>query len=293
MMNNRLRPIVVLFNPDEAAIGSLMELAEAELHPLAVVNAIDADSLARLQLTGIELLVNPSNLGLARAFNQGIERALAGGAEYVMLLDQDTRPPDGMASALLARADRFVASGGQLGCLGPCPIDRKQPKAQAFARATRPADPTTGLVPVQTIISSGMLIPSSAILQTGGMWNELFIDHIDHEWCFRAAARGLAVMIAPDIPMPHDMGDDGFAFRGRYKPIHRSPPRQYYLVRNTLWLARCSVIPRRWRIIEACKLAYRVPSYLLFSSARRQSLREIWRGLRHGLGQRKARTLSA
>lgn len=292
-MNERLRPIVVLFHPDDAAVGSLRALAGEGWRPIAVANAIDEARLAALRLADIEVLVNRANIGLARAFNQGIERALEAGADYVLLLDQDTRPPRGMTAALLARAEAYAAAGGRLGCLGPRPVDRKRPQAATIAAPAAAADPGTRLMPVATIISSGMVIPRAAIERTGGMWNELFIDQIDHEWCFRAAARGLAVLVAADVPMPHDMGDAGIALGGRYKPVHRSPLRHYHIVRNTLWLARCSFIPRRWRIIEAAKLAYRMPAYLVFSSARWRSLAAIARGLRHGLGRPPARTSSA
>ena len=293
-MNDRLRPVVVLFHPDDEAIASLIALAE-QWRPIAVVNAIDAIRLGHLRSAPVDILLNSGNVGLARAFNQGIQHAFGGRADYVILLDQDTRPPPGMAGELLDRADRFVTTGRALGCLGPRPVDLKRPQAETIARQLGPVDSETGLLPVTTIISSGMVIPRQAIERAGGMWNELFIDHIDHEWCFRAAHKGLAVMIAPDVVMPHNMGDAGIEFRGRYKPIHRNPVRQYHLVRNTLWLTRCSFIPRRWRIIEAVKLGYRLPSYLLFGSARWRSLAAIARGLRHGLSRRqiRVRTLSA
>ena len=292
-MNARLRPVVVLFHPDDAAIASLLALAEEGRRPLAVANAIDDERRAALARAGIEVLVNRTNIGLARAFNQGIARALETGADYVMLLDQDTRPPPGMAAALLERAEAYRAAGGRLGCLGPRPVDRKRPGAATFARPAGPLDPATGLVPVATIISSGMVIPRAALDRVGGMWNELFIDHIDHEWCFRAAAHGLTVLGAADLAMPHDMGDAGLAIGGRYKPVHRSPVRHFYIVRNTLWLARCSFIPRRWRILEAVKLAYRIPGYLLVSSARPRSLAAIGRALWQGVRGQRARTWSA
>ncbi len=285
-MNHRFRPIVVLFHPDDDAIASLIALGE-RWRLIAVVNAIDERRLARVREAGIEILLNNDNIGLARAFNQGMERAFAQGADHVILLDQDTRPPPTMPDELLERADRFIAGGGALGCLGPRPVDRKRPGAATSARHAGLIDSRTSLVPVATIISSGMVIPRTAFERVGGMWNELFIDHVDHEWCFRAANAGLAVMIAPDIVMPHNMGDAGIEFLGRYKPIHRSSFRHYHLVRNTLWLVRCSFIPRRWRIVEAAKLGYRLPIYLAFGTARGRSLAAIAQGLRHGLSRKR------
>lgn len=291
-MNERLRPVVVLFYPDEEVIASLRGLTD-EWRPIAVINAIDDAHMRLLHHPHIEVLVNSTNIGLAQAFNRGITHAFRSGADYVMLLDQDTRPLPDMANTLLARADRFVAQGGRLGCIGPRPVDRKRPEAETIAPSLGPIDTNATLMPVSTIISSGMIIPRSAVEQVGGMWNELFIDHIDHEWCFRAAAAGLEVLLATDVLMAHDMGDEGLTVRGRYKPIHRSPVRHYHIVRNTLWLAQCSFIPRPWRIKEVAKLAYRIPAYLVFSSARWRTLKAIGSALWRGVDRPPARTLSA
>lgn len=288
-----LRAVVVLYHPDDDAIAMIREIAHNGYAPVAIVNAIDLGRLNVLRHAGVETLVNDTNVGLSVAFNQGIERALASGASHVMLLDQDTRPPTDMAARLLALAARFEKSKRKLGCIGPVPVDRKQPAARTLARRTADNCHDPDLVEVTTIISSGMVIPRTALEAVGAMWNELFIDQIDHEWCFRARAAGLAVVSALSITMPHDMGDAGFRLLGRYKPVHRSPVRHFHIIRNTLWLARCSFIPAPWRIIETAKLAVRVPAYLLFSSARKHTLLAMWRGMMAGLRPPPGRTLTA
>lgn len=287
-----LRAVVVLYHPDDGAIDMILAISSYDYAPVVVANAIDCAKLARLRSAGIDLIVNSTNIGLAAAFNQGIDRALASGAAHVMLLDQDTRPAADMATRLLALASRVEASGRRLGCIGPVPVDRKMPDARTLATTITGGVRDADLAEVATIISSGMVIPRAAIEAVGGMWNELFIDQIDHEWCFRASAAGLAVMAATSVPMPHDMGDHGIKLFGRYKPVHRSPVRHFHIVRNTLWLARCSFIPRRWRLAETVKLAARITSYILFSSARSQTLRAVARGIFEGLTAPPGRTLS-
>ncbi|MHC9419766.1 glycosyltransferase [Sphingomonas citri] len=276
--------MIVLFHPDDAAIAAVAARRDEGLAPIVVVNALASPQAALLHALGVEVIANDDNLGLARAFNQGLNRAFAAGAGYVILLDQDSRPPAGMTARLTAIADAFVAAGGELGCIGPVPVDRKYPSARTTARAERPhAAALSGIESVPTIISSGMVIPRAAFTAVGGMWDELFIDQIDHEWCFRARAMGLAVLLASEVVMPHDMGDAGFALFGRYKPVHRSPVRHFYIVRNTLWLARCSFIPRAWRIVETAKLVLRIPSYVLFSRSRRTTAAALTRALGAGL----------
>ncbi len=289
----QLRAVVVLYHPNDDAIGMVRAIAYSGYAPIAVVNAIDPVRLAALHDAGVEMVVNDTNIGLAAGFNQGIDRALAAGASHVMLLDQDTRPAPDMAARLVALAVGVEASGQRLGCIGPAPVDRKRPEARTLAAKIAGGINHDGLVEVATIISSGMVIPRAALEAIGGMWNELFIDHVDHEWCHRARAAGFAVVAATSVAMLHDMGDEGIELFGRYKPIHRSPVRHFHIVRNTLWLARCSFIPPRWRIVETAKLAARIPGYLLFSSARGKTWRAVWRGLSAGLRRPPGQTLSA
>jgi rhamnosyltransferase len=288
----RLRAVIVLYHPDDGAIAMVREVAHSGYQPVAVVNAIDPARLRTLQAAGIETVENAANVGLAAAFNQGIGQALSSGASHVLLLDQDTRPPAGMIDQLLELAIRFEALGRRLGCIGPVPVDRKRPDARTLANRIGDGIDDPDFTEVATIISSGMVIPRTALTAVGGMWSELFIDHIDHEWCFRARGAGLAVLAATSVSMPHDMGDAGFKLFGRYKPVHRSPVRHHHIVRNTLWLARCSFIPRQWRMVEIAKLVPRSLGYLLFSSARGQTCLAVWRGLMAGLRQPPGRNLS-
>lgn len=83
--------------------------------------------------------------------------------------------------------------------------------------------------------------------------------------------------------MEHDMGEGAVSVFGRFKPIHRSAVRHYFIIRNTLWLARKHYIPLRWRMSEVLKLAYRAPAYLFFSSDRARSARNVMRAVADGL----------
>ena len=49
----------------------------------------------------VSLVLNPANLGVARALNLGVERARASGFAWVLLLDQDSDLDDGMLASLI------------------------------------------------------------------------------------------------------------------------------------------------------------------------------------------------
>jgi rhamnosyltransferase len=102
----------------------------------------------------------------------------------------------------------------------------------------------------------------------GPVLDSLFIDGIDHEWCFRARKHGLKVALSSSVTMMHNMGDEGFSYLGTYKPIHRSPIRHYFITRNTIYLSKLSHVPFSWKLKELLKMARRLFFYLIVSNDR-------------------------
>jgi rhamnosyltransferase len=272
-MTGGVAVVIVLFHPEPDNLVHLRMLAEAGEQVIAVSNGMTpADREALSEVHGVSLIDNGENAGLAHALNQGIERALLGGARAVLLLDQDSRITPTLIAALARTGDRLRLKGVRVGCVAPRLVDRKAPDA-IVGVAGEP----------QSVATSGSLITREALHDVGPMWDALFIDGIDHEWCFRARAKGYAIVVDRDAALAHDMGDDGVRIGGRFRPVHRSPFRHFHIIRNTLWLQRCRYIPLRWRMSELLKSAYRAPIYLLVSNNRRATLSALVRAVVTGL----------
>lgn len=272
--------VVVLFHPTADDLANLRRLAQTAAHLVVIVNALADEAAHSLPDANAATIVrNERNMGLARALNQGIDTAFGAGADYVLLLDQDSRPPADLLEKMVASFQVIERSPGRRpACAAPLLLDRKAHKTLS------PPEPNSG-----TLATSGSLISRTAWESVGPMWEDLFIDGIDHEWCFRARARGFDTMTVPDVVMEHDMGEVGVNLFGRFRPIHRSPLRHYFIVRNTLWLSRRHYIPRGWRLSELVKLLYRAPVYVIVSRDRRRSLRSIGHALLDGVTGSQAR----
>jgi rhamnosyltransferase len=74
-------------------------------------------------------------------------------------------------------------------------------------------------------------------MKIGEMSEELFIDYVDFEWCWRARACGIATMCFPDIVINHCLGDSSKRIAGK-KVTVRSDFRYYHMLRNGFYLAR-------------------------------------------------------
>lgn len=275
----RLACILVLFNPLAGVAETVRRLA-ARYPVILVVNAAGMEFIAQFEgLDGLFVLRNPGNIGLAAALNRGVAFAFGElGVSFVTLFDQDSNPDVSMPENLLKE---LLERRGQVACIGPRLFDKKEVSAHY---ATNDASASR----CRSIPTSGSVIPKSVFEEVGPMMESLFIDGIDHEWCFRACHKGYEVRVSERTSMVHDMGDSGLNYFGRYKPVHRSPIRHYYIVRNTLALSRLDYLPLGWRALELMKTVRRIVAYLIFSSNRRLTLRllawAILDGLRGHLG---------
>jgi len=274
--------VIVFFNPAASAIDTVTTLAGHPYPVVVVVNQASSGQVAALAtLDHVHVIENPCNLGLATALNQGLGYAFdALGVRYVVTLDQDSAPDPSLPQRLvLALAEEGF---GRVACIGPVLVDHKAIDGR-YAYDQQSDCATSG---PRTIPTSGTLLTLEAWRDVGPMLEPLFIDGIDHEWCFRAYDKGWRVAVSRQVTMLHDMGDAGIRVFGRFKPIHRSPIRHYFIIRNTVYLCSLDYVPKKWKISECFKTLRRLAVYLLVSTDRAKSLRLMCRALRDGFSGR-------
>lgn len=264
--------VFVLYHPEPSALNKLDRFAEFGYPVIVVINAIDHHALENLQSKShLHIINNPKNIGLASALNQGIEYAFDHiNAQFVILFDQDSEPHLELPVQLVSE---FMAHDFDLACIGPTLTDVKSPDARYL---------DLNKSSVQTIATSGTVISKEAFAKVGPMMDDLFIDSIDHEWCFRAMHKGFNIIVSKNVLMPHNMGDEGLNWIGQYKPVYRNPIRHFYIIRNSIYLIKLSYIPLSWRIIELLKTLRRVVMYLWISNDRLKSLRLICKAVIDG-----------
>ena len=161
---------------------------------------------------------NPENAGIAEAQNQGIDKAIAEGAEAVLLLDQDSQLTGTFLNQLLDAYNTAAKQFEKLACIGPqvlCEFDNKQVKA----RASKEIYLTDNHILTRQIIASGMIINTLAYKRIGKKESALFIDGVDHEWCWRAKRHGYLVLKAANVVMPHRQGDGRHRLFGMNLPF--------------------------------------------------------------------------
>lgn len=286
----RVVALIVVYHPEPGHLLQLLAAIRTQVASIVLVcnsaTAIPAD--AADTPGSVTIIQNPANIGLAAAQNQGIDQCNRMAADYVLFLDQDSLPGPSLVSDLLAADQRLAEHGIPVGGVAPLLVDAETGTEWPYlsARWLRTQESTQadglGACRADMLYSSGSLVRLMHFRTVGNFMEHLFIDHVDLEWCYRAAAHGLRFFGIPAIRMQHRMGHGHIRFLGRLHPLH-STPRDYYVFRNSVILLGLRHIPLRWKINELVRQLPRAIFYSLLGQAFFPHLSSCLRGIANGL----------
>lgn len=307
-MSGGVLAVVVAYHPQREALEPLLLALAPQVQALLVVDntpdrgeAMDQIlSPLRERLPNLRLHRMNGNLGIAAAQNVGIRMALEQEFDGVLLSDQDSLPMDDMVAALKNCLQKLEAEGVHVGCVCPEYFDETtrqvfrfqvQKPGQLFY-SSAPSDPSLPWQEILTGISSGTLIPRRALLEVGAMREDLFIDHVDIEWCLRARVTGFRNFATSRARLVHRMGDALFQVWcfGWRSHSEYSPLRLYYQFRNFLLLCRLRHVTWRWWIRAGGYWLYDIYAQCLFAPGRLAKARAVVLGLWDGALGRSGRS---
>lgn len=244
-----------------------------------------------------EVLRLEANLGYAEGNNVGIRHALAAGADYVLILNNDTLVHPSMLAELVAVAEespQMGMAGPTMYCVAPSDVLFAAGSFICWARGSlrhrgmfEPATRYAQLQqpePVDFIVGCGLLVRRKVIEAVGGYNPAYYLNFEDVEWGVKAWRAGFEVWHVPKAVMWHKVS----ATLGR-----ASPANTYYMTRNALlffwrnapahlrWLAVSRILLRTLRTISAWTLKpqYRCQeAFLRKRDANLLALRDFFQG---------------
>jgi GT2 family glycosyltransferase len=189
------------------------------------------------------LLVMPKNLGFCGGNNHGIADALARGAAYVLLLNNDTELHPDLLDELVrvAQTDAAIGAVGSKNIMmddhrrlwGAYGEIRYDWKLVNLLGPGQPDGPEYSCVKdVDWVIGNGVMLSRAAFEKIGGFDEHFFGYHEDVDWCERARRAGFRTVYAGEAIIYHK----GF---GAARSDGKAPfPVLYFLGRNSLLFAR-------------------------------------------------------
>jgi rhamnosyltransferase len=246
MNQHKIAAVIIAYLPDEKMLTGTIGSLYGQVNTIYIIDNTPggSDVFRGGTLLGgknnIELITLGENLGIAEAQDIGIKKALADGAEFILLSDQDTHYPADYVSKML-EAYETMAKKEKIAVIVPDFAElNRGGERQGFMIFNgiflKRIYPKSGCHKITQAIASGMIIPAKALVQVGFMDKKLFIDWVDFEWCWRAHAKGYAIIGCADVIIQHSLGDVAKKVGSKSYPV-RSPIRHYYIIRNGIYLA--------------------------------------------------------
>lgn len=235
--------VVVTYYPNKTRIMDMISaLKKQDIDVIIVDNTPDID-LKNFKFISAQVIFNKQNYGIAKAQNIGINRATELGADFICFFDQDSIIPENFALELITNRDQNACS-----VFCPLAVDEKtgvelpsHVLTKIGLTKKKYSNSSCFEYSVDLVISSGMVVTAKTFKLIGAMDEELFIDLVDFEWCFRCKEHDVPIICAPRVRMLHSIGEGNSpCFLGG--AIH-SPFRSYYKQRNPYILVTRKHVP--------------------------------------------------
>lgn len=258
-MSQALVFIVILNTNRREDTCALLASLEKSTWPNARVLVLDNASTdgsapaIRAAYPAVQILSLEKNLGYAGNNNVGIRAALAEGAEWVLVLNEDTI----LAPDCLSRLVEAGQADQRIGMVGPMVYHFDEPSViqsaggemgpNWLARHIAQNEPDHGQFtqprPVDWISGCAILVRREVIEQAGMLDERFFYYWEETEWCLRAREAGWRLVHVPQARLWH---------KGVQREYRPSPNVTYYATRNwLLMLSRHRAPLRAWMYVWA------------------------------------------
>lgn len=215
-------------------------------------------AMVRDAFPAVRIIENSANYGFARANNVGMRAALTAGADYLFLVNPDTRTP----ADLLQGLTTFMEQWSPYGICGPMQysytdvdaghvaLDQhnewsltalKLGEADGFTgdRPNRPssAGPAYGRAPAtleHAYVQGAALFVRAEVLRTLGLFDPVFHTYYEEtDLCRRARWAGWRVALNLDLGIQHYGG--GGTGASTYRRVQMRRNRYYFLLTDVTW----------------------------------------------------------
>ncbi len=277
--------VIITFNPNINDLQKLLQSLEPQVEKIIIVDNGSGNTDCFSLFKNVELIKLGENKGIAEATNIGLKRAIEIKADFAILSDQDSvYPSDYIENFLKLRKFYYEKN---IAVYAPVFYDKvsksiKPIYVKKFGFIQKQSQKNKEQFVYQAI-ASGMIINISA-LQTVGFMNEnLFIDCVDFEWCWKIQYCRYKILSSKSLKLIHSLGDKNSKILHRNISVH-SLQRYFYITRNTAYLScHCPYIALTVKIQLFFKAVIYVIGYSALSKEHLYTFKILIRGFLYGI----------
>jgi rhamnosyltransferase len=233
MIATHTAAVVVMYNPETSFLENIATYLDpvARLYIIDNSESPDKNLYQSLRLNPKVVIISDKiNYGIAKALNIAAEKAIQEGYDWLLTMDQDSSFDQDVLSDYFQAAETYPAkkSAAVFGLAYDKEFLSAAPAGEIY-------------IEVNSLITSGCLLNLRVFEKIGGFNEKLFIDEVDHDYCYKAVLSGYKIVVVRTGFMRHALGRslDLKAQPGsvsKRKTLH-SPVRIYYIVRNGLYVS--------------------------------------------------------
>lgn len=290
--------VIVTFNPDPS-IKERVRLVIDQVDEVVIVDNSTRRSVRffvqkMVFKRNVTILENGENIGIASALNRGIQYLRVKGYRWVLTLDHDSIPSEGMLSEQMRLID-LVPNSHRIAIVAPNIIEEAVESHGTRWLTANPRWPflfkriecdRERMIEVDVVITSGALINMEVYSSIGPLRDDFFIDYVDTEFCLRAKNAGYKILVACDSILRHRLGErtEKTILGIRFIPTNHSPIRHYYISRNRVVMYKIYAIRfPYWCMFDLVAMLYNWIRIFIGEDARTTKGKMFLRGLIDGV----------
>ncbi len=239
-------------------VDSLKRMRNQDYDVLIVDNCSTDDSPDELKRAyaedpQISVIATEENRGFAGGNNFGIRAAIENGAEWILLLNNDTEVEEDFLDRMVRDIDRDTIYAPRINLFS----DRTTPWYAAGqidfnTGIVKNGDPEKG---GEVTFASGccMLFSSDVFRKIGEMDEGYFMYYEDVDYCLRARAAGIRIIYRPEAVIYHKVGGTTGGEQSKLS-IYYNNRNRFWIIRKyrELFTARCIFYTAGTRMLRCC-----------------------------------------
>lgn len=262
---------VVIYEPDKEVLDNIKSYLP-HIDALYVVdnsekgNSVVVEKIQTMQK--VKYFSMGGNKGVAAALNYVLK--VVSNFDWLLTMDQDSCFEKGMLVHYRNKVSRII-------------YDKRNVAVFGVNYAGLPFQDDEPSKEVDEVITSGALVNIEVARKIGGFLEELFIDEVDHEFCYRARKAGYSVVFLPDVMLNHSLGQTTTMSIGgvRLRSVkEHAPVRRYYMARNSIYVLRKYPHVRRKKIVSIFKELLKI---ILAEREKGEKLSALLEGISDGI----------
>lgn len=225
---SKIAGVVILYHPEADAVDNIKTYA-GSLDCLFVVNNEAGENVISELLNDfdhIHVIQEKENMGIAYPLNQ-VLKLCDGKYDFLLTMDQDSAFHGTDIEKYIDSIPQFDWRS-TLG-IAPKKINKNVPV---------PVSKEIKWLPVFRTITSGNMVNVHNAIDIGGYNEDLFIDEVDHDFCYRGHEKGFQTIVCTEgIYLTHQLGNRiyGSIIGKNFNTLNHGAVRKYYIIRNCLY----------------------------------------------------------